>query len=249
LWQQSETLVPQAAGSVNSAPAFTEILPPPQQQQLVPPQGSALPATHQAQTQAQTQAQVQRTHVHMTAPLTSSFSNVPHGNADLAAYPTTMTAPAVGSSSFVSQQSSVLHTTPPAAAAPAPAPSLLMAASAPASMTTDDGDKPFIFYPEYEEALAPPPPLPVFAPLSTAAAHPATAAHYWSTASGDYSHILNPVIPPGLLRANPPSVYDAPVFDSPAHSQPAHSHVSAYMQPGVVYASEQSSSLQSWAGY
>ncbi|KAH9961896.1 hypothetical protein BC827DRAFT_1155102 [Russula dissimulans] len=254
LWQQSEALGPQAAAPVNSAPAFTEILPPHQQQRLVPPQGPALPATTQVQTpqaQAQIQAQVQRTHVHITAPLTTGFPNVPHGNADpTVAYSTTMTAPAVGSSfSFVSQQSSAFHTTPPAVAAPVPAPPpQLTAASASASMTTDDGDKPFIFYPEYEESLVPQPP-PLFAPLSTTAAHPATVAHYWPTAGGDYSHILNPVIAPGLLRANLPPVYDVPVFDLPAHSQPAHPHLGTHMQPGVVYASEQSSSLQSWAGY
>ncbi|KAI9451596.1 hypothetical protein F5148DRAFT_1290035 [Russula earlei] len=210
LWQQTETLVQQAAPA-NSAPAFTDMLPP----QQLPPQAHALLPT-------QVQGPLQRTHVPVTAPLGSSFSNVPHGNADsTVAY--SNAAPAVGSS-FVSQ---------PQPLPPAP--------------PADDGDKPFIFYPEYEEAIVPPP-FPLFAPLS-AAAQSATVAQYWQTSGGDYSHVLNPAVGPGLIRAGPPPVYDAPVFDSTAHSQPVHSHVSAHMQAGVVYASEQSSSLQSWAGY
>jgi len=110
-----------------------------------------------------------------------------------------MTAPAIGlSSPFASspsqqpsQQPSMLHTAPPAVTTPSP-PQLTAA-----STMTDDSDRPFVFYPEYEEALVPPPP-PLFAPHSTAAPHSA-AARYWSMAGGDYSHVVNPVIAPGLL--------------------------------------------------
>ncbi|SRR6266851_405805 len=229
LWQ-GETLVQAAAA--NLAPAFTDIHPP---QQLQPP-----PA-HGLHPQVQAQAQMQQAHMRVTAPLaSSSYSNIPQGNADSpVAYVTTVSA--VGPS--FAPQPSAFHTTPPAVApAPAPAPVL---AQAPVPMT-DDGDKPFIFYPEYEDALAPP---PLFPSLS-AAAQPVPMAQYWTTANADYSHILNPALAPGLLRAaNHPQVYDIPAYDSPAHVQPAHAHVSSHVQPGVVYASEQSSSLQSWAGY
>jgi hypothetical protein len=115
--------------------------------------------------------------------------------------------------------------------------------------TTDDGDKPFIFYPEYEDnALMPQAPL--FAPLSVAT-QPTPMTQFWSTASADYSQVLNPAAP-GLLRGNPTPLYDIdfPMYDSPVvHPQPIHSHAGSHVQPGVVYASEQSSSLQSWAGY
>ena len=210
------------AAPANPAPAFTDIPPPdvsPQNHMLSP-----------AQVQ---QAQAQRAHVRATVPLaSSSYSNAPHGNADSpVAYSTTVTA--VGSS--YTSQPSAHHTTPPAPA-PVPGP----------TPQTDDGDKPFIFYPEYEDALMPPPPL--FSPPS-AAAQSAYVAQYWSTTSADYSHILNPAVSPGLLRANPPPVYDVPMYDSPAHSPPAHPHVGSHAPPGGVYASEQSSSLQSWAGY
>ena len=235
LWQQSEALVQQAA-SANPAPAFTDIHP---SQQLQPPA-----AAHGiGPPQAQTQAQVQRTHVRVTAPLaSSSYSNVPHGNADSpagVAYP-----PTVGSSSFVPQPPA-LHSTPLApAVAPAPAPlaplaaaPVLAQAQAPAPMSADDGDKPFIFYPEYEDALGP----PLF-PQASASAQPAQMSQYWTTASTDYSQIVGPATAPGLvLRASHPTVYDVPMYDSAA----LHTHV----QPGVLYASEQSSSLQSWAGY
>ncbi|KAI0251615.1 hypothetical protein BJV78DRAFT_1209230 [Lactifluus subvellereus] len=212
---QGETLAQVAPA--NLAPAFTDI-----PSSDVPPQNHVLSS-----------AQVQRAHVRATVPLaSSSYSNVPHGNADSpVAYSTTVAA--VGSP-YTSQSSA--HHTPPPAPAPVPVP----------TPTTDDGDKPFIFYPEYEDALIPPPPL--FTPLS-AAAQPTHVAQYWSTASADYSHILNPAVSPGLLRANPPPVYDIPMYDSPAYSPPAHPHVSSHAPPGSVYASEQSSSLQSWAGY
>jgi len=177
--------------------------------------------------------QAQAQHVHAAAPLSSSsYSNLPHGNPDSpVAYSTTAASSAVGSS-FVSQPSA-LHTTP--------------SALAPSAPTTDDGDKPFIFYPEYEDTLMPQAPL--FAPLS-AASQPTPMTQFWSTASADYSQVLNPAAP-GLLRGNPTPVYDMdiPIYDASVHPQPAHSHVGSYVQPGVIYASEQSSSLQSWAGY
>ncbi|KAI0299976.1 hypothetical protein B0F90DRAFT_566876 [Multifurca ochricompacta] len=191
---------------------------------ILPPQAHAL-------SPAQVHAQVQQAHARAAAPLaSSSYANVPHGNADAPVVYST-TAHSIGSSSYVSQ-SSALHTPPSSALSPTTA--------------TDDGDKPFIFYPEYEEALIPPPPL--FTPHS-AATQPMHVAQYWSTASTDYSHILNPAVSPGLLRANPPPVYDIPVYDSPAHSPPVHPHASSHTSPGIIYASEQSSSLQSWAGY
>jgi hypothetical protein len=245
LWQQSEALAQQAA-SANPTPAFTDIHP---SQQLQPPA-----AAHGiGPPQAQAQARVQRTHVRVTAPLaSSSYSNVPHGNADSpagVAYPST-----VGSSSSFVPQPPSLHSTPPApAVAPAPAPvaplaaaPVLAQAQAPAPMSADDGDKPFIFYPEYEDALGP----PLF-PHASAAAQPTQMSQYWTTASADYSQIVSPATAPGLvLRASHPTVYDVPMYDSAAaHIQPAHSHLSSHLQPGGVYASEQSSSLQSWAGY
>ena len=119
---------------------------------------------------------------------------------------------------------------------------MLAQAQAPVPMSADDGDKPFIFYPEYEDALGP----PLYSHAS-AAPQPAQMTQYWTTASVDYSQIVSPATAPGLvLRASHPTVYDTPMYDSAAaHTQPAHSHI----QPGVIYASEQSSSLQSWAGY
>jgi hypothetical protein len=242
LWQ-SETLVQTQSGGgpANPAPAFTDMHPAQQQQlasqahALATAQGQA----HQAQQQAQAQAQQNHTHVRApAAPLSSSsYSNLPHGNPDAPVAYSTTAASAVGSSSFVSQPSA-LHTTPSAIApVPAPAP------------TTDDGDKPFIFYPEYEDALMPQAPL--FAPVSAAAQPtPMPMTQFWSTASADYPQILNPAAP-GLLRGNPTPLYDIdlPMYDSPVHSQPTHSHVVSHVQPGVIYASEQSSSLQSWAGY
>ncbi len=239
LWQ-NETLVQQqtqqAATPANAAPAFADVHP---SQQLAS-QAPALIAP--AQVQAQAQAQPQQIHTHLrgaAAPPASSsnYSNMPHGNPDSpVAYPTTTTVAATTStvrSSFVSQPSTSLNTTP-SAIAPVPA-------SAP---MTDDGDKPFIFYPEYEDALMPQAPL--FAPLS-AATQPTPMTQYWSV---DYSHILNPAATPGLLRGDPTPVYEMPVYDSLVHPQPTHSHVASHhVQPGVVYASEQSSSLQSWAGY
>ena len=209
---QGETLV--QAGPTNPAPAFTDLLQPPQ----LPPQAHAL-------SPAQAQAQAQHAHARAAAPLaSSSYANIPHANADSpATYATT--APAAGPP-YVSQLSAQ-HAPPPAPA-------------------TDDGDKPFIFYPEYEHALVPQPPL--YASLS-APAQETHVAQYWQTENADYSHFLNPAtVSPGLLRANPPSVYDIPMCESPAHSPPAHVHVS-HTPPGSVYVSEQSSSLQSWAGY
>ncbi|KAI0288590.1 hypothetical protein BC826DRAFT_1037139 [Russula brevipes] len=216
-----------AMAAANPAPAFTDILP---AQQLAP----------HALAPAQAQAQAQQPHVLATAPLaSSSYSNVPNGNADApVAYSTTTASAVVGTGPAFGSQPSTLHTAAPAAASqPAPGP----AGVAPGA---DDGDKPFIFYPEYEEALVPQPP-PLFTPLSAAAAtQSASVAHYWPTASADYSsHVLHPAAAPGLLRGNPPSVYDMPAYETPIHAQPAH------VQAGVVYASEQSSSLQSWAGY
>jgi hypothetical protein len=200
LWQ-GETLA--QAGPTNPAPAFTDLLQP----QHLPPQ-----------------AQVQHAHARAAVPLSSSsFANIPHGNAD-APVGYAATAPVAGPQ--YGSQLSAQHAPPPAPA-------------------TDDGDKPFIFYPEYE-TLVPPPPL--FASLSEPA-QDTHVAQYWHTASADYSHFLNPAVSPGLLRANPPPVYDMPVCDSPAHSPPAHVHVGSHTPPGGVYASEQSSSLQSWAGY
>lgn len=213
LWQ-GETLA--QAGPTNPAPAFTDLLQPPQQ---LPPHAHTL-------SPAQVQAQVQHAHARAAAPLaSSSFANIPHGNTDApASY--AATAPVAGLP--YGSQLSAQHAPPPAPA-------------------TDDGDKPFIFYPEYE-TLAPPPPL--FASLSSPA-QDTHVAQYWQTAaSADYSHFLNPAaVSPGLLRGNPPPVYDMPMCDSPAHSPPAHLHVSSHTPPGAVYVSEQSSSLQSWAGY
>lgn len=229
LWQ-SEALV-NAAAPANPAPTFTDMS---STQQLQPPP----PAHGLAPPQVQAQGQVQQTHVPVTAPLASSnYSNVPHGNIDSpVAYSTTTTT-----SSFVLQPSATLHTAPPVVA---PAPVAPALAQAP---MTDDGDKPFIFYPEYEDALVPQPPI---FPTLSAAAQPTQMAQYWTTASADYSHILNPAVTPGLLRANHPQVYDAvSAYNSPGQPQPAHAHVSSHLQPGVVYASEQSSSLHSWAGY
>ena len=228
LWQ-SEALVQtqQQAGPASAGPAFTDMLPP-QQMALAP-------------AQAQAQAQQNRTHVRAAAPpSSSSYSNMPHGNPDSpVAYSTAVAASALGSS-FLSQQQqqqqqpSAMHTTP-SALAPVPA----------AAPTADDGDKPFIFYPEYEDALMPQAPL--FAPLSVAA-QPTPMTQFWSTASAEeYAQILNPAATPGLLRGNPTPVYEIPIYDAPMHPQP--SHVGAHVQHGVVYASEQSSSLQSWAGY
>ena len=227
LWQ-SEALVQAAAAPANPAPTFTDI--PPAQQLQPPPQAHGLAPP-----------QVQQAHVPVTAPLApSNYSNVPHGNVDspVAYATTTTTTSTLAPSSFVPQPSAALHTTHPAVG-PAPVSQAPM---------TDDGDKPFIFYPEYEDALVPqPPPFPSL----SAAAQPTQMAQYWTTtASADYSHILNPAVAPGLLRANHPAVYDAvSAYDSPAHPQPAHAHLSSHVQPGVLYASEQSSSLQSWAGY
>ncbi|KAI9456825.1 hypothetical protein BJY52DRAFT_1187660 [Lactarius psammicola] len=182
--------------------------------QQLPPQAHAL-------SPAQVQAQVQHAHARAAAPLaSSSFANIPHGNADA---PVGYAAAAPITGPPYASQLSAQHTPPPAPA-------------------TDDGDKPFIFYPEYE-ALVPPPP-PFFAP--TQATH---VAQYWQTASADYSHVLNPAVSPGLLCANPPPVYDIPVCDSPAHPPPAFVHPGSHTPSGGVYVSEQSSSLQSWAGY
>ncbi|KAH9012792.1 hypothetical protein EDB85DRAFT_2036675 [Lactarius pseudohatsudake] len=202
---QGGTLV--QTGPPNPAPAFTDLL---------PPQAHAL-------SPAQVQAQVQHAQARAAAPLaSSSFANIPHGNADApVAY--AAAAPMAGPQYF--SQLSSQHTPPPAPPA------------------TDDGDKPFIFYPEYEAALVPPPP---FFASPTQATH---VAQYWQTAGVDYSHFLNPAVSPGLQCANPPPVYDIPMCDSPAHSPPAHLHASSYGTPGAVYSSEQSSSLQSWAGY
>lgn len=247
LWQ-NETLVQQqqqtqqAAAPANVTPAFTDVLP---SQQLAS-QAPALIA--QAQIQAQAQAQPSQAHTHLrgaAAPppgSSSSYSNMPHGNPDSpVTYSTTtaLTNTNTVRSSFVSQSSS--NTTSSGIAAPGPA----------AAPSTDDGDKPFIFYPEYEDALVPQ--APMFASLP-AATQPTPMTEFWSTASAaEYSHILNPAATPGLLRgSNPTSVYDMPMYDSPVHPQPTHPLVTSHphhVQPGVVYASEQCSSLQSWAGY
>ena len=257
LWQ-NETLVQQqkaqqqAAAPANVAPAFTDVLP---SQQLAS-QGPGLITPSQVQVQAQIQAQAQaQPHLRGAAapPASSSsnYSNMPHGNPDTpvtystttaAAGTATTSATAVRSSSFVSQQQpSAPLSTNPSVIAPVPA----------AAPTTDDGDKPFIFYPEYEDALVPQAPL--FVPLP-AATQPTPMTQFWSTASATgYSDILNPAAnPPGLLRGDPASVYDMPiVYDSSVHHpQPTHPHVASHhAQPGVVYASEQCTSLQSWAGY
>ena len=234
LWQ-SEALVQtqqqqqqQQAAPANAAPAFTDMLPP---QPMV----------------SQAQAQQTRNH-HMRAaapPASSSYPNLPHGNPDSpVAYSTAAASAVAAGSSFLSQsqQASALQQQQQqqqhAAIAPVPAP----------ASTADDGDKPFIFYPEYEDALMPQAPL--FAPLSVAA-QPTPMTPFWSTASSaEYAHILNPAVTPGLLRGNPTPAYDIPVvYDYPVHPQPVHAHVGSHVQHGVVYASEQSSSLQSWAGY
>jgi hypothetical protein len=233
LWQ-SEALVQtqqQQAAPASAGPAFSDML---------PPQQMASQARALAPTQTQAQAQQNRTHMRTAAPpASSSYSNMPHGNPDSpVAYSTAAAASALGSS-FLSQQQqqpSAMHMTPSALApVQAPAP------------TADDGDKPFIFYPEYEDALMPQAPL--FAPLS-AAAQPTPMTQFWSTASAEeYAHILNPAATPGLLRGNPTPVYDISAYDAPVHPQPNLAHVGSHVQHGVVYASEQSSSLQSWAGY
>jgi hypothetical protein len=234
--QQAQQQAQQAAAPTNVAPAFTEQLAS-QPPALITP----------AQVQAQVQAQQPQTHSHLrgaaAAPpgsSSSSYSNMPHGNPDSpVAYSTTTaaaatTSTAVRSSSFVSQPSASLNNATPSVIAPVPA----------AAPTTDDGDKPFIFYPEYEDALMPQAPL--FASLP-AATQPTPMTQFWSTASAaDYSDILNPAATPGSLRGDPTPVYDMPVYDAPVHPQPTHPH---HVQPGVVYASEQCTSLQSWAGY
>jgi hypothetical protein len=241
LWQ-NETLVQQqqqqVAAPANVAPAFTEQLAS-QAPVLIAP----------AQVQAQAQAQPPQTHSHLRgaapppASSSSSYSNMPHGNPDTpVVYSTTTAAAATASNTaFASQPSASSLNTTPSVIAPVPA----------AAPTNDDGDKPFIFYPEYEDALMPQAPL--FASLP-AATQPTPMTQFWSTASAaeDYSHILNPAATPGLLRGDPTSVYDMPVvYDTPVHHpQPSHSHVTSHhVQPGVVYASEQCTSLQSWAGY
>jgi hypothetical protein len=242
LWQ-NETLVhqqrTQQTASANLAPAFTDV-------QLA--QAPALITPAQVQAQVQAQAQSQQAHTHLRgagAPPASSsnYSNMPHGNPDSpVGYSTTTAAAATTSttarSSFVSQPSASLNT----------APSVIAPVPVAAPNTTDDGDKPFIFYPEYEDALVPQAPL--FASLP-AATQPTPMTQFWSTASAaGYSDILNPAATPGLLRGDPTQVYDMPMYDSPVHPQPTHPHVTSHhVQPGVVYASEQCTSLQSWAGY
>ena len=251
LWQQNETLAQQqqqqqqqtqqAAAPANLAPAFTDAQLASQAPGLITP----------AQVQAQVQAQPPQTHIHLrgaAAPpaSSSSYPSMSHGNPDPpVAYSTTTAASAAATTSttvrpsFVFQPSAPLNPPPPSVNAPVPVP----------APTTDDGDKPFIFYPEYEDALMPQAPL--FAPLP-AATQPTPMTQFWSTASAaDYSQILNPAATPGLLRGDPTQVYDMPVvYDSPVHPQPTHPHVTSHhVQPGVVYASEQCSSLQSWAGY
>lgn len=244
--QQQQQQTQQPAAPANITPAFTE--------QLAPRAPALITSAQvQAQVQAQAQAQPPQTHTNLrgaAAPpgsSSSSYSNMPHGNPDApVAYSTTTAAAATTSaagtvrSSFVPQPSSASlnSTTTPSVIAPVPA----------APPTTDDGDKPFIFYPEYEDALMPQAPL--FASLP-AATQPTPMTQFWSTASGaEYSDILNPAATPGLLRGDPTPVYDMPVYDSPVHPQPTHSHVTSHhVQPGVVYASEQCTSLQSWAGY
>ena len=205
LWQ-GETLV--QAGPTNPTPAFTDLLQP----QPLPPQAHALsPAQAQAQAQA---------HARAAAPLSSStFANIPHGNADS---PITYAAAAPIAGLPFTSQLSAQHAAPPTTPA------------------ADDGDKPFIFYPEYEHALVPPP-SSLFASIS-APAQETHVAQYWQTANADYSHSLNSAVAPGLLCANPPPVYDIPMCESP----PVHF---SHPPPGSVYVSEQSSSLQSWAGY
>lgn len=240
--QQQQQQTQQAAAPANVTPAFTDVLP---SQQLAS-QAPALIA--QAQVQAQAQAQPSQAHTHLrgaAAPppgSSSSYSNMPHGNPDSpVAYSTTtaLTTSNTVRSSFVTQPSS--NTTSSGIAAPGPA----------AAPTTDDGDKPFIFYPEYEDALVPQAPMFASLPATT---QPTPMTEFWSTASAaEYSHILNPAATPGLVRGgNPTSVYDMPMYDSPVHPQPTHPLVTSHphhVQPGVVYASEQCSSLQSWAGY
>ena len=236
--QQQQQAQQQAAAPANVAPAFAEQL-------ASQPPALITPAQAQAQIQAQAQAQPPQTQTHLRgaaappASSSSNYSNMPHGNPDPpVAYSSTATTAAgagattsagtVRTSSFVSQPSSASSVI-----APVPA----------AAPTTDDGDKPFIFYPEYEDALVPQAPL--FASLP-AATQPTPMTQFWSTASAaDYSDILNPAATPGLLRGDP-TVYDVPMYDSPVHPQPTHPH---HVQPGVVYASEQCTSLQSWAGY
>ena len=232
LWQ-NETLAhqqqrTQQAASANLAPAFTDV-------QLAQAPALITPAQVQAQVQAQAQPQQTHTHLRGAGPppgSSSNYANMPHGNPDSpVGYSTTTaaaaTTSATGRSSFVSQPPSVIAPVPVAA-----------------TNTTDDGDKPFIFYPEYEDALVPQAPL-------FAATQPTPMTQFWSTASATgYSDILNPAATPGLLRGDPTQDYDMPMYDSPVHPQPTHPHVvSHHVQPGVVYASEQCTSLQSWAGY
>jgi hypothetical protein len=231
--QQQQT---QQAASANLGPAFTDV-------QMA--QAPALITPAQVQAQVQAQAQAQQTHAHLRgagAPPASSsnYSNMPHGNPDSpVGYSTTTVAAATtsasGRSSFVSRPSASLNT----------APSVIAPVPIAAPNATDDGDKPFIFYPEYEDALVPQAPL--FASLP-AATQPTPMTQFWSTASAaGYSDVLNPAATPGLLRGDPTQVYDMPMYDSPVHPQPTHP--SLHAQPGVVYASEQCTSLQSWAGY
>ncbi|KAF8261973.1 hypothetical protein EI94DRAFT_1744702 [Lactarius quietus] len=179
-------------------------------------QPQQLPQAH-AISPAQAQAQA-HANARAAAPLApSTFANIPHGNADS---PATYAAAAPIAGQPYGSQLFAQYAPPPAPA-------------------TDDGDKPFIFYPEYEHNLVPPPPL--FASLS-APTQETHVAQYWQTENADYSHFLNPAaVSPGLLRANPPPVYDIPMCESPAHL--------SHTPPGSVYVSEQSSSLQSWAGY
>ena len=163
--QQAQQQAQQAAAPANVAPAFTEQL-------ASQPPALIIPA----QVQAQVQAQPPQTHMRGAgAPpgsSSSSYSNMPHGNPDSpVAYSTSTaaaatTSTAVRSSSFVSQPSASLNNTTPSVIAPVPA----------AAPTTDDGDKPFIFYPEYEDALMPQALL--FASLP-AATQPTPMTQFW----------------------------------------------------------------------
>ena len=117
----------------------------------------------------------------------------------------------------------------------------------------DDGDKPFIFYPEYERSMSagefhsspavdyqaaqpyPPPPQP---PPS----HDDYPASWPAPQSTDYSHMLNPAVSPGMLRSIPLSHPPAQVY---GYQYGVSGSSAAYMNFGPM----QQPAVQTWTGY
>ncbi|TFY57781.1 hypothetical protein EVG20_g8410 [Dentipellis fragilis] len=108
----------------------------------------------------------------------------------------------------------------------------------------DDGDKPFIFYPEYEQAQTVPLPLP------KQAAYPADGgmgvgvgkypAEMGASVGTDCSHLLNPAVAPGVLQAH----YGQPglVSYDQGYAYPAYGYVEGY-------APVQVQEVEGWGGY